>query len=84
MTLNYIEYFHILASTVIGCISISASCFISWYSCRDYEFCNRMKICAVTAGFKKYNSTNQKKNKHDKIVLLAKFNLKHRSLNFLI
>ena len=36
-----------------------------------------LKICAITAASKKYNSIIKKtKNKHDKIVLLAKSNLK--------
>ena len=33
----------------------------------------RMKICATTAGIKKYNSiTKKKKKKHDETVLLGK------------
>ena len=31
-TLNYIEHFLILASTITGCISISAFVFFAWYS----------------------------------------------------
>ena len=35
-----------------------------------------VKICVITAGIKKYQSTNKKKRKkHDKIVLLAKSKL---------
>ena len=35
-----------------------------------------LKICAITAGIKKYKSIiKKKKKKHDKIVLLAKFKL---------
>ena len=46
-------------------------CFISWYSCRYYEFCS--KIYAITAGTKKYKSIiKKKKKKTDKIVLLVK------------
>ena len=42
----------------------------------NYEFCNRIKICAVTSGIKKYKSIiKKKKNNHDKIVLLAKSKL---------
>ena len=44
-----------------------------------------LKICATTAGIKKYKSIIKKKNKKDdKIVFLAKTDLSlHRSLNFL-
>ena len=34
-----------------------------------------LKLCAVTAGIKKYKSITKKKKKHDKIVLLAKSKL---------
>ena len=44
------------------------SCFFSWYFHRNYE----LKICAITAKLKKYNSIiKKKKKKHDKIALLA-------------
>ena len=47
-----------------------------WCSNRNFEFCNRIKICTITAGIKKYNSIIKKKEKkHDKIVLLAKSKL---------
>ena len=50
--------------------------FFDWYSYKNYEFCNRTKICAITAGIKKYKSIiKKKKTKHDKIVLLAKSKL---------
>ena len=39
----------------------------------NYEFCNRIKICAITTGIKKYKSIIKKKRKkHNKIELLAK------------
>ena len=39
----------------------------------NYEFCNRIKICAITTGIKKYKSIIKKKRKKlNKIVLLAK------------
>ena len=37
-TVNYIEHFLILGSTITGCVSISA-----FYSSRNYWFCNRIK-----------------------------------------
>ena len=56
--INYFEYSLILASTITGCISVSAFVITS---------------CAMTAGIKKYKSIiKKKKKKHDKIVLLAK------------
>ena len=29
-------------------------CFFTWYSYRNYEFCNRIKICAIIAGIESY------------------------------
>ena len=44
----------------------SCFCFFSWYSCRS----------EITAGIKKYKSTNKKnKKKRDKIISLAKSKL---------
>ena len=43
-TLNYIEHFLILASTIIGCISLPPFCFFACYSYRNYEFGNSIKI----------------------------------------
>ena len=72
-TLNYIEHFLILASTITGCVSISA--FASLIN-GIYEFCSWIKICAATSEIKKYKSIiKKKKKKHDKIVLLAKSTL---------
>ena len=72
-TLNYIEHFLILASTITGCVSISA--FASLIN-GIYEFCSWIKICAATSEIKKYKSIiKKKKKKHDKIVLLAKSKL---------
>ena len=28
-------------------------CFLDWYSCRNYEFCNRFKNCAIAEGIKR-------------------------------
>ena len=68
-TLNHIEHFLILASTITGCISIS-------------DFASLVgipigiMICATTAAIKKYKSIIKKnKKKLDKIVLLAKSKL---------
>ena len=42
-TLNYIEHFLILESTITGCVSISFFCFFDWYSYRNYDFSNNIK-----------------------------------------
>ena len=70
-TLNYIEYFPILASTVTGCISISAFASLVGIPIGIASSAIGLKICAITAGIKKYKSIIKKK-KHDKIILLAK------------
>ena len=38
--LNYIDNLLIVISTISGCVSISVFCFFSWYSNRNYKFCN--------------------------------------------
>ena len=77
-TLNYIEYFLILASIITGFISISNFCFwfFDWYSNRNYEYYKGLKSCPITTGIKTYKSIiRKKKKKHDKVVLLAKSKL---------
>ena len=69
-TLNYIEHV-ILASTITGCISISA--FTSWLGIpiRITGSAIGLKICAIAAGIEKYKSIiKKKKKKHNKIVKL--------------
>ena len=70
-TLIYTEDSFILASTIIGCISISAF-LLRLVGVTSSAI--RLKIFAVNAGIKKYKSIIKKK-KHDKIVLLAKSKL---------
>ena len=75
-TLNYIEHFLILASTITGCVSISAFASLIGIPIGITSSAIGLKICAITAGIKKYKSIiKKKKNKHDKIVLLAKSKL---------
>ena len=51
-------------------------CFSAWYFYKNYKFSNRIKICAITAGIKKYKSIiKKKKKKHDTTALLAKSKL---------
>ena len=74
--INYIEYFLILASAINGCISISAFASLIGIPIKITSSSMRLKICAVTAGIKKYMSIiKKKKKKHDRIVLLAKSKL---------
>ena len=74
--LNYIEHFLILASTATGCISVSAFASSICIPIGTTSSTIRLKICAITAGIKKYKSIiKKKKKKHDKIVFLARFKL---------
>ena len=73
-SLNYIEHFLILVSTITRYLSNPA-----FASCIDIPIgttssATVLKFCAITAGIKKYNSIIKKKQ-HDKIVLLAKSKL---------
>ena len=52
-TLNYIEYFLILASTITGCISISAFASLLGIPIGIKSSGVRLKICAKAAGIKK-------------------------------
>ena len=75
-TLNYMKHFFILASTVTGCVSICAFGSLFGISVGTTSSAIGLKICAITAGIKKYKSIINKKNKkHDKILLLAKTKL---------
>ena len=62
-----------LASTITGCVSISAFASLVGILIGIKSSAIGFKICAITVGIKKYKSiTTKKKKKHDKIVLLAK------------
>ena len=62
-TLNYIEHFLILASTIDGCISISAFSSLTSIPIVITSSAIWLKICAIAAGLKKYKSTvKNKKN----------------------
>ena len=72
-TLNYSEYFLNLASTITECISISAFASLIGNPTGITSSAIGSKICATTAGIKKYKPIiKKKKKKHDKIALLAK------------
>ena len=73
--LNYVEHLLILVSTVTGCVSISAFASLVCIPVGITSSAVELKICAVTAGIKKYKSIIKKvKNKHDEIVSLGKTN----------
>ena len=74
--LNYIDHSLIVISTITGCVSISAFASLVGIPVGITRSAIGLKICAITAGIKKYNSINKKKKKkHDKIILLAKSKL---------
>ena len=82
-TLNYIEHFFILASTITGCVSIPAFSSLIGIPIGIKSSAIGLKICAIAAGIKTYESTiKKKKKKHDKIVLLG--NSKLNSIEVLI
>ena len=71
--LNYVERFLILVSTVTGCVSSSAIASVVAVPVGITSSAVGIKICAITAGIKKYKSIIKKKKKsHDKIVLFGK------------
>ena len=69
--LNYVEHLLISASTITGCVTISTFASLVCVPVGITSSSVWIKICAVTAGIKKYTSVIKKKN-HDKIVLLGK------------
>ena len=72
-TLNYIEHFLILTSTLTGCVSISAFSSLVGNPIEISSSVIGLNICAITAELKKHKPIiKKKKEKHDKIVLLAK------------
>ena len=75
-TLNYIEDFLILASTITGYVSISPFASLIGILIGITSSTIRSKTRAITAEIKKYKLIiKKKKKKHDKTVLLAKSKL---------
>ena len=73
MTLNYVDELIILTSAVTGCISISTFALLAVVPVGIVSCASGLKICTITAEIKKYKSfIKREKEKHDKIVLLAK------------
>ena len=75
----YLLYF----STITGCVSISDFAPLVGIPTEITSSANGLKICAITARIKKYESIIKKKKKNDKIVLLAKSKLKRLLSYFL-
>ena len=74
--LNYVENMLILASTNTCCISVSAFPSLVCVPVGITSSAVGIKISAIIAGIKKYESIikkKKKKKKHDKIVLLGKY-----------
>ena len=53
-TLNYIEHFLILGSTITGCVSISAFAYLVGIPIGITSPAIGLKICAITSAIKKY------------------------------
>ena len=67
--LTYIENLLILTCIVTGCISIFAFTSLDGIPIAITSSSIWLKICAITAGIKKYKSIfEKKKKKHDKIL----------------
>ena len=65
-----------LASTITGCVCISAFASLIDIPIGITSSPLGFKICVITAGIKRYKSIiKKKKKKHDKIVLIAKSKL---------
>ena len=74
---NYVEHLLILASTISGCVSISALGSLVCAPIGVTTFTIGIIIYGITARINKYTSIiKKKKKKHDKIVLLGKDKLK--------
>ena len=68
--LNYIENLLILSSAVTACVSISAFASLIYVPVGITSSAIGIKICAITAGIKKYKSIiKKKKKKHDKMMV---------------
>ena len=74
--LNYVKHLLILVTTVTDCVSIYVFASLVCVSVGIMSSALRIKISAITAGFKKYRLIiKEKRKKHDKIVLLEKSKL---------
>ena len=74
-TLNYFALFYIFVSAVSGFVSISSYTSLVDISVSMTSSAVGFKICALTAGIKKYKLIKKKRKKHNNIVLFAKTKL---------
>ena len=74
-TLNYFSLFDIFVSAVSGFVSISSYTSLVDISVSMTSSAVGFKICALTAGIKKYKLIKKKRKKHNNIVLFAKTKL---------
>ena len=75
-TLNHIEHFLILASTITECISISACASLLGIPIGITSSAIGLKICVIAAGIKSYKPiSKKKKKKYDEIAFLARSKL---------
>ena len=75
-TLNYIEHFLILSSTITVCVFSSSFASLVSIPIVITSSVIGLNTCAINPGIKKYKSIIKEKNrKHDKIFLLAKSKL---------
>ena len=80
-TLNYIEHFLILVSTITGCISISDFASLIGISIGITSSAIGLKMCTIAARIKMFKLIiKKKKKKLDKIVLLPKPKLNSREV----
>ena len=67
---SYVEQLLILVSTVSGCVSVSAFASLVCVPVGITSFAVGIKICAITAEIKKYNSIiKKKKKKNDRKIM---------------
>ena len=71
--LNYVKHLFILASTITNCVLISPFASLFCVPVGITSSAAGIKICAITAGIRKFKSIiKKKKKKLDKITLLGK------------
>ena len=74
--LNYIDHLLTVTSAITVCVSIFSFASLVGIPIGVTGSANGFKICAITAGIKKYKSIIKKnKKKHDEMVLIAKSKL---------
>ena len=74
--LNYVEHLLILVSTVTSCVLVCVFALLVCLPVGITSSAVELKICAITAGIKKYKSIIKKrKKKYDEIMLLGKTTL---------